>query len=148
MHTDLDTQITHDGNNRTDVAYEVPFPLVLAEHLVLITRVKSTGIETPRTSGYTFTPQVDGNGRITGGNVLTNPAIPTTSSLILKRVTPKTQLLNLTSGGAFGAETFESSIDKLVMIMQEIVRDVDAADTALSARINALTARVTTLEQP
>jgi hypothetical protein len=139
MHTDLDTQITHDGNASTVTTYPVNFPLADASHLVAISRVTSTGVETTLTGGqFAFTPVTDGNGRITGGSVTTNPAIPATSTLLLKRVTPRTQLLNLTSGGAFGAEAFESALDKLVMIMQEIVRDYGAADAALDARVTAL----------
>jgi hypothetical protein len=85
----------------------------------------------------TFTPTTSG-GRITGGSVTTDPAIPATSTILFKRVTPKTQTLDFTAGGSFEAEAIESTLDKIVMIAQEVARDFGVADTALDTRITAL----------
>ncbi len=140
------TQLSYTGNASTVTSYSITFPLAAAAHLVAI-ETDEDGVETTLDPGdYTFTPTTDGNGRITGGSVVTNPAIPATSTILFKRVTPKTQTLDFTAGGSFQAEALESALDKIVMIQQEIARDYDAADTAIEADITAIDARVTALE--
>lgn len=138
MLASTDSQITYQGNGETDVAYEINFPLVAASHLVAI-KINADGTETTLSAGlFTFTPETDGNGRITGGEVVTDPAIPDTADIRFKRVTPRTQTLNFTAGGSFQAEALESGLDKIVMILQEIERDYAAADTDIDARLDAL----------
>ena len=135
------SSVSYTGNASTVTAYSIAFPLRAAADLVAISTVTATGAETTLTGGqYTFTPTTDGNGRITGGSVTTNPAIAATSTILFKRVTPKTQTLDFTDGGTFGAEALESALDKMVMIQQEIARDYAAADTALGARVTLLEA--------
>jgi hypothetical protein len=135
------SSVSYTGNASTVTAYSIAFPLRAAADLVAISTVTATGAETTLTGGqYTFTPTTDGNGRITGGSVTTNPAIAATSTILFKRVTPKTQTLDFTDGGTFGAEALESALDKAVMIQQEIARDYAAADTALGARVTLLEA--------
>ena len=146
------TQVSYTGNASTVTAYTIAFPLNAAADLVAIETVTATGVETTLDPGdYTFTPTTDSNGRITGGSVTTDPAIAATSTILFKRVTPKTQTLDFTAGGSFQAETLESALDKLVMIQQEIARDFaaadavivtdyEAADTAIDARLDVLEA--------
>lgn len=135
------SEVSHTGNASTSTAYAFSFPLASASHLVAISRVTSTGVETTLTSGqYTVTPTTDSNGRITGGSVTTNPAIAITSTLILRRVTPKTQTLDFTAGGAFQAEAVESALDRIVMMIQENARDFAAADTEIDERLDDLEA--------
>lgn len=132
------SEVSYVGNASTVTAYSITFPLNAAADLVAISKVTATGVETTLTGGqFTFTPTYSG-GRITGGSVTTNPAIAATSTIRFKRVTPKTQTLDFTAGGSFEAETIESTLDKLVMIMQENARDFAAADTLLDARLDAL----------
>lgn len=134
------SSVSYTGNASTVTAYAIAFPLVAASHLVAIV-TDSEGAKTTLTSGqYTVSASPDINGRITSASVTTNPAIPGTSTILFKRVTPKTQTLDFTAGGSFQAETLESALDKLVMIQQEIERDYLAADVALDARLDALQA--------
>lgn len=135
------SSVSYTGNTSTVEAYTITFPLNAAADLVAIETVTATGVETTLDPGdYAFTPATDSNGRITGGSVTTDPAIAATSTILFKRVTPKTQSLDFTAGGSFQAETLESALDKLVMIQQEIARDFAAADVALDARLDALEA--------
>lgn len=114
---------SYTGNASTSTEYAITFPLVSASDLVAV-ETDSEGAETTlEANEFTFTPTTDGNGRITGGAVTTDPAIPATSTILFKRVTPRTQTLDFTAGGSFQAETLESALDKLVMIAQEIDRD-------------------------
>ena len=139
--------LSFTGNASTVTAYAITFPLVAAAHLVAIETVTATGVETTLDPGdYTFTPTTDSDGRITGGSVTTDPAIAATSTIEFKRVTPKTQAFDLTAGGSFGAEAMESAWDKIVMIAQEVERDLLEADTVLAAATAALDVRVTALE--
>ena len=133
------SQVSYTGNASTVTAYTIGFPLAAAADLGAISKVTATGVETTLTGGqFTFTPTTDGNGRITGGSVRTNPAIAATSTILFKRVTPKTQSLDFTAGGSFGAEALESALDRMCMIQQEIARDFAAADTLLDARVDLL----------
>ena len=135
------SSVSYTGNASTVTAYTIAFPLNAAADLVAIETVTATGVETTLDpADYTFTPATDSNGRITDGSVTTDPAIAATSTILFKRVTPKTQSLDFTAGGSFQAETLESALDKLVMIQQEIARDFAAADTALDARLDVLEA--------
>jgi hypothetical protein len=135
------SSVSYTGNASTVTAYTIAFPLNAAADLVAIKTLTETGEETTLTGGqFTFTPTTDGNGRITGGSVTTNPAIAATYTILFKRVTPKTQTLDFTPGGAFSAEALESGLDKLVMIQQEIARDFAAADALLDTRLDALEA--------
>jgi hypothetical protein len=135
------SEVSYTGNASTVTAYTIAFPLAAAADLVAIEKVTATGVETDLDPGdFTFTPTLDGNGRITGGSVTTDPAIAGTSTIRFKRVTPKTQSLDFIAGGSFGAEALESALDRICMIQQEIARDFAAADTALDARVDLLEA--------
>lgn len=136
----------YTGNASTVTTYAIGFPLADATDLVAIETVTATGVETTLTSGlYTFTPTTVA-GRITGGTVVTDPAIAATSTILFKRVTPKEQNFDLTPGGAFSAEALENVFDKLTMIAQEIARDFAAADAVLTAADVAIKARLDALE--
>lgn len=132
--------LAFDGNNSTVTAYQLPnFPLADAAHLVVT--VTTAGVTTPLNSNqFTFTPTVDGNGRITGGSATTATAVAASSKIRFKRVTPRTQTVNLVQGSRLSAEALESGLDRIVLILQEIERDYLAADVALDARIDVLEA--------
>jgi hypothetical protein len=83
---------------------------------------------------------VDGNGRITGGSATTATAVATTSTIRFKRVTPRTQTVNLVQGSRLSAEALESGLDRIVLILQEIERDYLAADVDIDARLDVLEA--------
>ena len=133
--------LSFSGNNSTVTAYQLSnFPLADAAHLV-VTVTTNAGVTTTLTSNqFTFTPTVDGNGRITGGSATTADAVPTTSTIKFKRVTPRTQTVNLVQGSRLSAEALESGLDRIVLILQEIERDYLAADVALDARLDVLEA--------
>jgi hypothetical protein len=64
---------------------------------------------------------------------VTSVAIPVTSTVLFKRVTPREQTTNITQGSRLGAEALESALDRQMMILQEIERDFDARLDALEA---------------
>ena len=118
-------------------------PLAAAEDLVAI-ETDEDGVETTRTC--TLTPTLDGNGRITGGTAVTSVAIPVTSTVLFKRVTPKVQSTDIVQGSRLSAEALESSLDRQMMILQEIARDYAAADAVLTAADVAIDVRLDDLE--
>lgn len=138
MISTLISSLSFTGNASTVTPYAITFPLNSAADLVAIETDSEAAETTLEAGDYTFTPTTDLNGRITGGSVVTNPAIPDTSTILFKRVTPKTQTLDFTAGGSFSAEALESALDKTRMIQQELARDFAAADALLSARLDAL----------
>jgi hypothetical protein len=138
--------VSYTGNASTVTTYSIAFPLSDADDLVAIETDENDAETTLGSGVYTFTPTTDSNGRITGGSVTTDPAIPATSTIEFKRVTPKTQSLDFTAGGAFGAEALESGLDRIVMIAQEVDRDLAAADVVLTAADAAMAARLDILE--
>jgi hypothetical protein len=121
------TSASFTGNASTVTSYAISFPLAGADDLVAV-ETDSEAVETTLASGdYTFTPTTDLNGRITGGSVTTDPAIAATSTILFKRVTPRTQSSNFTQGGKFDAEALETALDRITMISQEIDRDKEDA---------------------
>lgn len=134
------SQVTYTGNESTSTEYPFSFPLADASHLVAIV-TDAGGVETELTGGeYTVTQTTDLHGRITGGGVTTDPAIPGTSELTLRRVTPKTQTLDLVQGARFSAEAVESALDKMMMVAQEIHRDFTDEITVINGRLDLLEA--------
>lgn len=118
------SSISYVGNASTSTPYPIPFPLAWDSAIVAIATDEEEAETVLDPGDYTFTPTTDINGRITGGNVTTDPAIPETSTILLKRVTPRTQTLNLEGGAKTPSEALESALDKLTMIAQEQDRDM------------------------
>lgn len=125
------SQVSYNGDGNLARQFSIDFPLAESSLLVAIRTDANGGKVTLPSNQYTFTPATTG-GRITGGFVTCNPAIASGSQILFKRVTPRTQTLDFTAGGSFQAESLESGLDKIVMILQEIERDYQAADIALA----------------
>lgn len=134
------SKLSYTGNASTVTAYPITFPLAADSALVAI-ETDGDGVETTLAPGdFAFTPTKDINGRITGGSVTTDPAIPATSELTLRRVTPKTQTLDLVQGARFSAEAVESALDKMMMVAQEIHRDFTDDIAVINGRLDLLEA--------
>lgn len=124
MITTTTSSISYSGNASTSTAYSIPFPFYESNDIV-VTETASDGTVTTLTNGvdFTVTTVEDSNGRITSGSLTTATAYASTSTISIKRVTDKNQLLDLVSAGTINAETLETALDRLVMIAQEISRD-------------------------
>lgn len=124
--SDLDTQtITALGNGVT-TNYTIGFTFHDNDHVVVYREEQSS---TP----YVRTLIAQGAGAakftISGGDpgttVVMGTAPTSTQRLIIKRVTPKTQIVDYVETDAFPAEDHEEAMDKLVLLLQEIQADVD-----------------------
>jgi hypothetical protein len=103
-----------------------------------VTRVDADGVETTLTEGsaaanYTVVvTDYPGTGSITYPN--SGTALPTGESLVIKRVLPITQELDLQNQGAYLPENLENALDRMVMILLQQEEVVERAFTlALSA---------------
>lgn len=123
MISNTTSQVSYTGNGSTVTAYPVTFPLVSASHLVAEVIDDAGDTTVLESSDFTFTPTTSG-GRITGGSVTTSPAIPSSSTLILRRETPAVQSLDLEDGARLRAESLENAFDKLTMLAQELRREL------------------------
>ena len=104
--------ISYTGNG-TQTVFEFPYALIDAVDLVVT--VDDTVVST-----YAVVLYPD---RDTGATVTFNVAPVAATTVVIKRVTPLTQLVDYTPGDRFNAETHENALDKLTLIHQEIDDD-------------------------
>jgi hypothetical protein len=126
------SSISYAGNNSTVTAYVVPFYFIDATDLtVYVTDV--AGVTITLSSG-TYT--VTGAGSQSGGTITTAAAVPTTSSVVIARNVPATQLTSYTTGDRLPAATIEKSLDKLTMLAQQGQRSINTRsdEAALSIK--------------
>lgn len=110
-----DWRISYAGNSATTV-FSFPYRF-LSNAFLVVTEVDAAGVETPKqiTTHYTVTgANADAGGAVT---MLVAPATGTT--LVIYRDTEVVQETDYISGDPFPAETHETALDKLTMIMQE-----------------------------
>lgn len=116
-----------------------PFPLeddnsqailFTANSEIVATKYSSAGVATVLTiiTHYTLT----GAGSATAGSLTLVSALAVGETLVIQRVTPRTQLIDLIAGGTLSMTTLEGALDKFIRIDQE---DADAARLALKLPI-------------
>ena len=125
------SSISYVGNASTSTPYVVNFPFFDATDLKVFS-VDASGVSTllVLSTNYTVT---GGNGST--GSVTTTAAIPATSTVIIARSVPYTQLTSLTTGDRLPAASLERALDKLTMETQQLSRNTipDTAATSGSA---------------
>jgi len=123
------SSVSYTGNASTVTAYVVSYPFFDATDLNVYSVSGGTStLLSP--SAYTVT---GGNGST--GTVTTTAAIPATSTVIISRSVPYTQLTSLTTGDRLPAASLEKALDKLTMETQQLSRNTvpDTAATTGSA---------------
>jgi hypothetical protein len=123
--------ISYTGNGSTSTAYTVPFAFYDATDLKVYS-VNASGVSTLLTLTTNYT--VSGGGGSTG-SVTTTAAIPSTSTVLINRTVPYTQLTSFTTGDRLPANSIEAALDKLTMEAQQLSRNTlpDTAATTGSA---------------
>ena len=119
------------GNNSTTTGYVVPFAFQLPSDLVVVRRdssgnVYSLGVGTD----YTVSQNPD----LSGGTVYTTAPWDSTNTLVISRVVPLTQLLNLIPGAKEPAAAITQAFDKLTYIAQQLSRN-SAPDTITASGV-------------
>lgn len=109
------SRVDYTGNGVT-VAFPVPFPFITDAYLVVVRTIIATGVSTTLTldsigaDGYSVTGAGDATGTVT---VITAPTALQRLSII--RSVAGTQEADFVANDPFPAETFEGSLDKLQM---------------------------------
>ena len=119
--TTIKNSYSGDGSQDT---FAYTFKISADADMQVIIRA-STGVETVKTLTTHYT--VTGAGTATGGNVVfTSGNIPTaTETVVLRRVTTKTQTLDLVENDPFTANSVEGAFDKNLAAIQELQEEVD-----------------------
>jgi hypothetical protein len=115
---------SYSGNGSTSV-FNYTFKITDEDHIIVIIRTNSTGAETTKTKTTHYT--VSGVGNSGGGSItFSSGNIPTSSeTVVLRRLTPQTQGLDLIENDPMPAENIETAYDKLTAIAQELQEQVD-----------------------
>ena len=116
--TTTTSKVTYTGNGSTDV-FAYTFKIFAdAEIKVYVDNVLKT-----LTTHYT----ISGAGSASGGNVtFTSGNIPAdTTKVVLVRNIAKTQVTDYVENDSFPAETHESALDKLTMLVQDVHNTID-----------------------
>ena len=114
--------------NGSLTAFAYTFKAFAASEIKVYVRVDSTGVETLRTEGTGSTNySVTGVGNAGGGTVTFVTAPASGETVVIRRLTNKTQTMDLVENDPFPAETFEDSLDKLTHQAQEVQEELDRA---------------------
>ena len=92
------------------------FPANATSEIVVTTRVTATGEEATLIEDTNYTVALTGD---TGGTITMVTSVAATSYIHVSRTTPRTQSLDLVSGGTFNAENVEEGFDKLTRIVND-----------------------------
>ncbi len=87
---------------------------------IVVTHVSSAGVETVWTEGTQYT--LTGAGVETGGTVTLSAAslLPTGDMLVIERIVPGTQPVDLADAGTFEPETIEDQLDRVAFSIQDL----------------------------
>lgn len=137
------TKAQYSGNGTTTV-FAVPFYFLLNSDLLVILR-SSAGVETTQvlTTNYTVT----GAGNENGGSVTMLVAPPAGTTLTILRNAPATQETDLIPNDRLPAESLETALDKLTMLVQQLDEENNRAikfattDTAPAGTLPTSTVR-------
>jgi len=121
--TSTNQKVSFSGNGSTTV-FAYNFKIFAETDLLVILR-SSTGTETTQnlTSNYT----VSGVGVTSGGNVTMGTAPASGTTLVIQRVQPQLQGLDLVPNDPFPAQSMEDALDKLVFNVQTLNEEVGRA---------------------
>jgi hypothetical protein len=115
------TKQIYEGNGAATV-WPVPYQYSRAE-TIFLTLVDADGHETPVTSNFQV---VVSNGATSVKYPVSGAPLPAGVKLVVRRVTPKTQIVDLVYGGAFNPNILEhDGFDRLEMQIQEMQEELD-----------------------
>lgn len=117
------TRVTYAGDGST-TSFPVTFPFFDASDIRVIERVVATGQESPKQLGVDYT--VAGGAGATG-SVTATSAPAGSVEWVIRRQTPRTQLIDYTSNDSFPAESHEKGLDRSAMRDQEMTEELARA---------------------
>lgn len=121
----LTNKVVYLGNGAA-TSFAVPFKVLDEDHLVVERRVEATGeIE------YTYIGteySYSGIGNDSGTLTLDGAALSSTYELVIERIVPYTQDLDIVNAGGFYPETVEQQLDLTTMQVQQIAAQTDGLE--------------------
>lgn len=122
--------VEYDGDGSTD-SFPIPFEVLDASH-VRVTYYPASGAAVVLTQGVDPGFEVDpGLGTINAVYPMSSStALEVGASIIVERVVPVTQVVDLTNQGTFDAETHEEMADLGVMVDQQLLDRIKALESA------------------
>ncbi len=117
------TRVAYMGDGST-TSFPITFPFFEAGDIQVLERVVATGQETAKLPGTHYT--VAGGGGSTGTVTASSPPGGTVE-WIIRRQTPRTQLIDYTSNDSFPAESHEKGLDRTAMRDQEMTEELARA---------------------
>ena len=132
---------TYSGNGSTSV-FPYTFRILSQSEILVQTVVTATGVTTDLTLTTDYT--VSSVGVTTGGNItILSPStkLPTGTTLVLKRNVSAVQETDYQENDPFPAETHETALDRLTMLVQQIIEGVDRSmkiDSSLLGYTNTI----------
>lgn len=109
--------VVYLGNGAT-TEFAVPFLILDDSHLVVRSRLVSTGEYYATYSGTDYT--YDGIGEPAGTLTLAGTALSADYELVIERIVPYTQELDIVNAGGFYPDTVEEQLDMMVMQTQQL----------------------------
>jgi len=113
----------HDCNG-SQVIFPFTFPIGSEADIVVKVRTDADGAVVTLELTTDYTVSNAGGNWDSGGSVTTVATYAAGKTLLIKRVTPKTQTKDYLEGDDFPAESHEEGIDKLTRIVQELQEEV------------------------
>lgn len=109
--------VVYRGNGAT-TQFAVPFKILYEDHFIVRRRVYATGAIEYTYVGTDYS--YSGLGADSGTLTLAGPALDDDYELVIERIVPYTQDLDIVNAGGFYPETVEEQLDLIVMGVQQI----------------------------
>lgn len=116
MTVESQTSWVQYNTNATTGPWSVPFYFLEDSHLA-VTYTNAAGVDTALVLDAGFT--VTGAGDSNGGSVTTDTAYASGGTITIRRSVPATQEVDYVDTDPFPAETHETALDKLTMLVQQ-----------------------------
>ncbi len=116
--SNLITEITYQGDGST-LSFPIPFDYMADSQVFVDSLDTGTQVLTTLTQGVEYT--------VSAPNAVFGVAPGASEQIRIYRVTPKTQDIDYIASGAFAAEDHERGMDRMVMMIQELAAQVQAA---------------------
>lgn len=116
--------VVYRGNGST-TEFAVPFKVHDEDHLQVRRRIYASGLydHTYVGTDYSYSGVEDSSGTLT----LSGTALSSTYELVIERIVPYTQALDIVNSGGFYPETVEDQLDLMTMATQQLANSVDRA---------------------
>ena len=125
------SQVNYEGNGSTSVGYPIPFPFLDADHILVGTLNEDDEIVLLDAEDYTVDVELS--------EVRTDPAIADTETVVVLRSMPYTQPTVYPEGGAFPAREHERALDRLTMLIQQVVKLIDGTGISTGGALSDVT---------